>query len=334
MASLGTTLVCLQCLLFTMAQQPAEKTPGQDTRGRPGRTAPGLLPAPAPADPNVIKVIPLQQARANAAAASLRELLAIGGIVSDERTNSILFNGPAQSLAKLAELVPLIDVAVQNRQGSELALIPVQHRGAEGIAGQIMSALAHEDIRVAVDAGRSVLILNGPPAAIEHARAIIKQLDTPAARVSMEFNFFRGTAGAAASSIPMPEDLQAIGKELERFGGIELIGRMSATAVEGESFEVEGQLLSEFSGEVRGRLEEATDQGSVRVNMEAKLMMVDLASAEGSSKGAINRGVFRAATTVVLQRGDFVVIGSSPAGMKGGDSVILVLNIRNSNGLQ
>jgi hypothetical protein len=301
--------------------------PGAESQqaGR-GRTAPQSAESPD-ASTEIMRVIALK----NASSASVAHMLSELGfeIVSDGSTNSIIVNGTLEKLQTLEELITKLDIPAGGLVNENLAVIPVRHRPPQELANHIMVLGQVRNARVASDTARSMILINGPDDVLDMARQITEALDTPARSVALDFAFFQAIVGGADPVGSVPHDLAAVAKELDRFGAVQLLGRMGTSCVEGEGFEIMGELKSHFVCEVNGELIAALDGGSIKLRLQARLGLESRADEPGLD-GQVKRAVFEVETTVVTQSGDIVVLGSAPAGLEEGQSVILVLRVRDN----
>ena len=296
--------------------------PGSPAEPRPG--TPG--PMPVPERPfSTMKMFSLRFADAQDVARTLQNLLPETAAIPDPRTNSLIVGGSDESIERAAHVIADLDREAPQDRGMSVVTVPIQHRAAEELAKQIQMILGgrSHDLRLAADAGRSMLLLNGPQGDILTAVDVIRQLDTPAPTVNLEFAFFQARAADQGAKGEIPEDLAEVAKELMRFGGLELLGRFSTAATEGEEFTLKGCVASNLEAAVDGRLMNAMPGGAVKIRLHARLVLNDQVAAEGRPQPNFDLG-----TAVVANRGDYVVIGSAPAGWAPGESAILVLHVR------
>ncbi|MBK8270747.1 MAG: hypothetical protein IPK83_21550 [Planctomycetes bacterium] len=118
----------------------------------------------------------------------------------------------------------------------------------------------------------------------------------------------------------MPEDLQRVAEEAARFGHIEFQGRLTATATQEQSFKISGGIQNRADVGIQGRIVSIPADGPIKLDFESQLRFQQFVDKPGPS--------FMLSTTVIAKRGEFVVIGSAPAGFDPGDALILVLHVR------
>ncbi|MFH1417920.1 MAG: secretin N-terminal domain-containing protein, partial [Planctomycetota bacterium] len=135
------------------------------------------------------------------------------------RGNCIVYAGPADTLEAVRGLVEELDTPATDAEAGHLEIVKILHRNAEELADQVARILSSRDFRVAADESRSSILLRGSGYAIESALDLIKQLDTPAPGVSLEFAFFHADLNSDEDQGPIPTDLADVAKELRRFGG-------------------------------------------------------------------------------------------------------------------
>lgn len=115
---------------------------------------------------------------------------------------------------------------------------------------QIAKVLALIGGKASADPGLHVIVWTGPPQLAEAVEAAAQSLDakpTPAPNVELTVRF---VAQADASiGKPLPEDLEAVARQLERaFGAhdLRLLGTASVRVADGARFHMEGTLPSRF----------------------------------------------------------------------------------------
>lgn len=255
------------------------------------------------------------------------------------RMNAVICNCSPEDLSEIRELLAQVDVAVNEEGQSEFAIIAVQHRRVDEIADTASNLLAGRtsNVRIAKDRGRSALVVRGTKSAIEKVRAIVQQLDKPAGSVGLEFAFFRADAGPTDGPVNVPTDLTPVAEELKKFGRVELAGRLTTVAVENDKFSIEGAITETMPRlRVYGEVVGANAAGAVKLKVMAGLSLEQrsrpgaaAAEVKGQPTSRPARGPeFELETSVQTKRGDYVVLGSAPAGGTPGESVILVLHVR------
>jgi hypothetical protein len=243
-----------------------------------------------------------------------------------EQSNGVVFVGPPESQAMARKLVGEMDSVVTQPDGPHIVVFPVQHRRVDELVEHLIRVTEGRRLRISGDRSRSKVLLRGDAQEIKNAERLLKELDTPAAGVSIEFAFLQAKSGDAAAGRPMPADLAEVAKELERFGQLTLLGRLSTVAVEGEKFSVEGQVVPGITAEVRGFVSGANQEGTVKADVKASLRLLPAQVAESKDRPPV--AYFNLETVVTTQRGDYLVLGSAPAGSQIGESAILVMHVR------
>lgn len=255
------------------------------------------------------------------------------------RTNAVICNCSPEDLSQIRELLAQVDVAAGEDEQPEFAIIAVQQRRVDEIADTVSNLLAGRtsNVRIAKDRGRSALVVRGTKSAIEKVRAIVQQLDAPAGSVGLEFAFFRADAGSTGGPVNVPTDLTPVAEELKKFGSVELAGRLTTVAVENDKFSIEGAITETMPRlRVYGEVVGANAAGAVKLKVMAGLSLEQrprpgaaAAEVKGQPTSRPARGPeFELETSVQTKRGDYVVLGSAPAGGTPGESVILVLHVR------
>jgi hypothetical protein len=315
-------------------QDPAE--PGRRGRGvRATTTAParggrgGPRRAVAPVETHVFR---LKHGEPHSLAKLVQAACDIVAI-ADERTNSVTCAGTVGGVGRAVELLEELDQPADAVGEVEaLRIVPVKHREARDIAIQLMETFHRLPITFSADRGRSTIVASGASDLLKKAMSIIEALDTPSNSATLEFAFFKASLNADGDAPAVPQDLEVVAAELRRFGRIELLGRASTLVVEREKFEISGNLASLLAIDVHGHLLSASNDGSVKVNLEASLAVdrspQQPADEDGKASPRSRRPGFELETTVSTTRGDYVVLGSAPSGWKAGESAILVLHVR------
>jgi len=354
--------VIIQCLLLGTAAaafaQGKNPPPGREPRPqaaaeqapRPTPEAPPQqkpLPPRGPDEPRLPYkpvVLRLQNADCMEVAKMVEEVFFEGTVVPIQRTNSIIYAGPEDTLAQVTELLGKMDLPASDAETSELTMIPVHHRHVEDLADQVMKMLSkrgERDARLAADKGRSMLLIRGPKSVVEMARSIVGELDQPAGSVVLEFAFFHADQNRKEPFSTIPADLAQVAQELQRFGALELLGRLSTIAVENDKFRVAGSIADNIPQvQVEGQPTSVSADGTVNLRLMARMVLDHQSSsppvppakaAEDKEKPAPPSGArpaYELDTSVQAKRGDYIVLGSAPAGWKPGESVILVMYVR------
>lgn len=280
-----------------------------------------------------VRLFPIRHMHVKQAAVLINELTGFPVAHADNRTNSIIYSGPAESVEKVEKLLQQLDVPVEETLSeSEITVVPISERSVNELTRQLSAMNIQQGMRtlgIVGDESRSRILLNGPSDLIAKAQAVIAELDIPAGSANLEFAFFKARLNADVSSPMMPADLEPLVKELQRFGRLELLGQLSVVAVEDMKFAVSGSIGNLIHAEVEGQVQNAQDGGSVKVWLDASMMLEDAKpkdeQSNGKNGGRRHRPEFRLRTVVSVPRGDYVVLGSAPNGWEAGESAILVM---------
>lgn len=337
---LKTIVIITAQLLFAQPLALAQESGQPGGRGAKDQPSPSHFSRGRRAQRRVtlpeVRVFPIQHMHVDAAADLVNELT--GSLVAhaDNRTNSIIYSGPAESAEKVQALLRQLDVPVEEPlTESAITVVPVSERRVDELAHHISRMKLRQGRRplsIVGDESRSRILLSGPPDLIAQAQRVIAELDIPAGAANLEFTFFKARLHGGEAKTPIPAELRPVAKELQRLGQLDLLGQLSAVATEGEAFSVSGSVGGLLMAEVRGQLLRSPGAGTIKVRLEAEVMLVSggPAPAEKPAEGAAKRRsrtrpVFSIQTTVVLARGDYVVLGSAPHGWAAGESAILVM---------
>ncbi len=247
-----------------------------------------------------------------------------------EQSNCIVFSGPPETQAMARRLAAEMDGMTAQRDGPRVAIAGIQHRRVDELVEQLARVASGPRLRFSGDRGRSKVLLRGDPEEIRQAEALLRELDTPVSGVSIEFAFLQAKAGGPASGPPMPSDLADVAKELERFGSLTLLGRLSTVAVEGDKFEVEGQVVPGIMAEVKGMVGSGGGDDVVKIEIGASLQLKPPPPSVAESKGGVSPPLpyFNIKTSVTTRHGEYLVLGSAPTGSAIGESAILVMHVR------
>lgn len=286
-------------------------------------------PPSRPVKPVEVRVYPIRHALAHEAASVLSKVFRTAQFTADERTNSVIVSTSEDELKRVEAMVTTLDVPMTEASAAETRVLSLGNRPANDLLMQLQAVLLSRaefrDGRVAADNARNKLILRGSREFLNQAEGVVKAVDLPAESVQLEFAFFQATTGDGGGA-QVPQDLADVAKELARFGRIELLGRLSTVAVEGETFEIEGRLGASISATTQGRILKATPEGVVRLSIEAGLDMQRAPHPEETKKPPQDSS-FRTSTTISTRRGDTLVLGAAPAGWERGSSAILVVRV-------
>jgi len=280
----------------------------------------------------VIRTFRLKNASCGDVASAIKNLVT-NKIWAELRTNSVIYVGPEYNLETVQKLIEELDsVQTGTQLEREVVVVPVKHRSVDDVASKIREAfpsglMSENNVQVSVDRAGSSLLLRGSKTIVTMSKATIRQLDTPAAVRNLEFAFLKAESGDTQPGSAIPDDLKDVANELKRFGRIELLGRLSTMAVEGKPFVISGE-KGDMSHWIKGRLLHASEDGDVKIEVEAQLSQYLGHSGGGSGRRAYNT-VFKLETSVLTRSGDYVVLGSAPGQDTGkpSESVILVLHV-------
>ncbi len=248
-----------------------------------------------------------------------------------QRGNCVVYAGPEETLEAVRKLVKELDVPVMDSDRGNVEIVRLMHREANELASQLAQVMRNKDFRVAADENTSSLILRGSGYAIQSALDFINRLDQPAAGVSLEFAFFHADLGEDENQGTIPEDLADVAKELRRFGGLRLIGRLSSVATEHEDFVIEGTISQNVMARIAAKVNGVSAEGTMKISLKAE-MTLDRDREQSVGGGKFDKNEewpsFELATMVTARRGDYVVLGSAPTGWGPGESAILVMHVR------
>ncbi len=333
-------LTLLSALLVAPASAPAQESAALQSqeqppagRGRRGSRSTDARESQRPSENNKLMAFRLKHADAHEAAMMVDRLVDRVTVHPDARTNSLFVNGPVTMLQHVSDIINQIDVSAStSKSGNESVVIPIRHRRADAIAQNISMLLSSKSFRIGADKGRSAILLSGSQDMIEKTRAIISTLDTPAATTKLDFAFFRASTEYDETGEPpqIPDDLADVVGEIERFGRIELLGRLFTIAVENENFRISGLVSQEAYAKVEGLVLGAAHDGSIKMMINGELSLQRPAP-EPDKKGPPERRgrppEFEVKTTVTTERGHYVVLGAAPNGWEHGQTAILVLHV-------
>jgi len=253
--------------------------------------------------------------------------------IADERTNSVICAGSVGGVGRAVELLEELDQpAASGGSLTDLKMVPIKHREARDVALQLVETFRRLPITFSADRGRSMIVMSGSSDLVKKAMSVIESLDTPSNSATLEFAFFKASLNAEGDAPAVPQDLEAVVAELRRFGRIELLGRASMLVVEREEFKISGNLASVLEIDIRGHLLSASNDGSVKVVLQARLAADQSPEQpegeDGKAARRSRRPGFELETTISTTRGDYIVLGIAPSGWKAGESAILVLHVR------
>lgn len=293
---------------------------------QPSRSGRGITAAPRPNfEPILFK---LSHANCHEVARVVADAFSGCNSIPVEESNSFVFVGPPESQAAARKLVSQLDDQATREGGSGVVVVSVKNHRVDELIDHLNRVMGGERLRVSGDRGRSKVLLRGDTAEIQQAEALLQELDTPAPAVQVEFAFIQAKSIGGAEGPPIPADLAEVAKELERFGKLTMLGRLSTVAVEGERFGVEGQIVPGIKAEVRGFVTSGGGEGEIKLEVKASLELNPPVHVGDKLGGPRTVPYFHLETVVSTQRGDYLVLGSAPTGSSLGESAILVMHVR------
>ena len=257
----------------------------------------------------------------------------------DQRTNSLIVMTTEDLMPKQEQLIAALDVPIQGASlaSPPLRIVRLKHRSANDMVARLEELMGKSgrstESRFAADPTSGCLILRGTEDFAATVGEIVAQLDTPARNVQLEFAFFQADQYPHDSKKTIPDDLAEVAKSLERFGTLELLGRLSCTATEGEPAHIQGGLGTGLNAKISTRIAKIGGEGSVNMSLAAELRVTEIPTPPEDKTRPVmaaylKSGGFNVETNITTRRGDMVVIGTAPAGMAEGQSVILVMQVR------
>ena len=185
-------------------------------------------------DAQEIEVIPLQHASANEVVQILNSLRSASGqaaaqtpgspvLAADERTNSILLSGDANSRVRIRGLIAHMDTPIEGSgntrvvflhyaKAEEIAPILLGITEFENTEGGTSTSTSREDVDIQADETNNALVITAPPAKFDSLRRVIAQLDIRRAQVLVEAiiaevsNDLSKQLGAEAFLLPTGDD--------------------------------------------------------------------------------------------------------------------------------
>lgn len=325
------TVTGLMSFVFSPPAMAQQADDGGGRRG--GRGAAQSAPQEGPA----VRCFNITRSHPTKIADYIGQLYGRGRVVDMPALGKILFMGSENEIAQVEAILKEIDIPEMDTETEpELTILRLQHRRAQDVLSnihQIVSGLPDTVLRVSADDARScIIVLSRSKKALAAIQGIVQGLDTPtnpSAHVALEFAFFKADLNATGDKPVIPEDLQDVAHELDRFGQVTLLGRLFADATEGGRFKVEGQIFDHVNARVEGRVEETAEGKPTRISVEAKAVVEDVKTSvtESGEKTGWSRssGAFAIETQLLVMPGQFVVVGGSPAGLAQGQSIMLAV---------
>lgn len=305
---------------------------GQDAnsppRGRGGTPDSGSHREMTADEISQIRSFPLKHAECNYVTGIIRSLDPGGAVMAAQHTNSVVVHGTPRAVRLVEAMIQELDVTGEESERSSLTIIPVQHRSARDVTQQILGVTGQSDLfRIGADESRSCLIIKCQSSEqLKEIEEVIRQIDTPARSVRIEFDFLSADLDASAGAGKLPDDLAALEPELSRFGKLSLLARMSTAAIEGGYYKVRGGSSDRIQADVSGQIEQVDDGGEVRMAVSATAGL-NRAIVQRETKEGVQTGIFSVETKVTAKPGETIVIGGAPTGLAPGQSVLLVVRV-------
>ena len=233
-------LITTQLLLadaFAPFQDQGQRGPGgRGPSARPNRTGRGG------GQKDVVQVYQLRYADCEKVAEVLRQVLQIGTITAEPRTNVVIVSGTPEVRKLTEDILQQLDHPPQVAKAeTDFSAVRIKHRSAKDVAKRVESILNDRHVNIVSDAARSTILLNGTEEKVARAHSVIQQLDIPAAVINLEFSFFKARLHTDDDTpTAIPSDLRDVVAEVKRFGRVEFLGRLSTVATEETGFEVAG----------------------------------------------------------------------------------------------
>ncbi|QDV90478.1 Bacterial type II/III secretion system short domain protein [Phycisphaerae bacterium RAS2] len=246
----------------------------------------------------------------------------------------LILRGMDQEVSQARALVEKV-LQQNSRTGeAEIKVIPLKLSSAPNLSNQLRVVFAQSPVTIVPDASQNALVVRGPIGILDAVEAIIQQLDVappsaPAQNISLEFSFLTAGPDKPDAGLPLPDDLAEIGRELNRFGTIKLMGRLKTIATPNQRFEMEGMIAEKFNIRIKGRVNSCDASGAI-AEIEAAAVHFRSVPADPSKLaqppvGPIQSGVYNLQTTLKLTPNQDLAVGIAPAGAHVGSSLVLVV---------
>jgi hypothetical protein len=273
--------------------------------------------------PVEIRVIPLENASAQAIMVALKHMSLKVNSATEPNTNSVILQGAPSALDQAVELISRLDVSTGGRvMGTRI--FEIRHRNAESVAELAFQLVSGPRSRIAVDDVNQLVIVKGSDADIAACAELFERVDRPQLPLQLSFYFMEGRIGAGGSGGSgasengfLPESLKPVADAMRENGFLDLKLRAPLTTrvQEGESFKLDGASGEVGAGhwifELRGSAERAAPGESTRLEIRGDVESPDE-----------ERDLFSVETTLVAPFGEFVVLAATPSG---GDSAIALV---------
>ncbi|RIK68088.1 MAG: hypothetical protein DCC65_04485 [Planctomycetota bacterium] len=325
---LRTLVIALAQLVAVGFVGPAHAQEASDAPGRRGGRG-AAPPSVAEQDAPAVRCFDIRQSNPTKIADIVGQLYGRGRVVDVPSTGKLVFMGTPAEIAQVEALLKEIDLPDQVNAEPTLVITPVKHRPAGEVLDQLQKTIGGDSLlRISADESRGCIIALGRSSARMAAmHSILKEIDTPAARVSMEFVYFQADLNPAEEKSVIPADLQEVAGELSRFGEIRLLGRLFADSVDGGRFRVEGRIHQHVTAKVQGDVENAEEGQPVLLRFQARANVESFYRTDAGGQQSLS-GSFEIETRLTMNSGEYYVVGGSPAGLAEGQSIILVVQVR------
>ncbi|MFQ5429806.1 MAG: secretin N-terminal domain-containing protein [Phycisphaerae bacterium] len=281
------------------------------------------------------RVFDLKYAAAADVANIIRRVSNLSAIAED-RYNRIIVVATEDQIPAVQGLIAKLDTPPPPPEDeSDFEIVLLKNRSARDLAAYLSDTFNSRHSRplnVVADETRAALLLRGASSILDRCRKVIGELDRPAPTANLEFVFFSAKRSADSSSSTIPPDLKELSGDLRRFGRVELVGRLSTVATQGEKFQIVGRVSNLLGTDIEGRLVAATAD-SVKVALQSRMSLTRPAvprPAADETEKEVRRPSgrppeFYLNTVIAMKRGDYVLLGSAPNGWAPGESAILAL---------
>lgn len=258
-----------------------------------------------------------------------------GLLISALDDSSVLvLRGMDQEVEKARALIENV-IQQNSRTGeAEIKVIPLKLSSANNLSNQLRIVFAQSPVTIVPDTSQNALVVRGPHGILDAVEAIIRQLDVappsaPAQNISLEFSFLTAGPDKPDAGLPLPDDLAEIGRELNRFGTIKLMGRLKTITTPNQRFEMEGMIAEKFNIRIKGRVNSWDASGAI-AEIEAaavhfRSVPPDPSKLAQPPAGPVQSGVYNLQTTLKLTPNQDLAVGIAPAGAHVGSSLVLVV---------
>jgi len=261
---------------------------------------------------------------------------AISAVMNDVRVtaagsgNNILVAASASRVDEVNSIIDSLDKPQADEPRRSVEAFPVRHRTVRDMVNQLEVAMDRggrdRDARLAGDDDRNLILASGSSELLQSIEQLLTRLDTPLRSIPLEFAILTavpagGPEGSAAPGIALPADLKSVGNSLAAFGDVKFLGRLTVNTRVGETFKIDGTVVSRYAARVQGRIATVREEGSVDLKFEVALQQ----SVPSPNDKA--REHFSLESTVTCMVGETLVLGSAPNGGAEGESIVIVLRM-------